>query len=302
MEKVLSTLATMPAFIIDMFTEHPAVSVAGVLVFLLALMVPGRIGSLLRKVVILANVLFAMAGGFMGRLQNGYQIICLSAISLLILFIIRMTVRINAAIRQRKIDARIEEKALAKAAKRRGSFKKRQGYSGEPREADDEDFVPPSSSHAEIRQVIEDEINEGKAREEATIAAYESEISDTDGSEGFEEETEDTEFDSVGERVTEKTDEVSVDRDFDDRKEPSYIPLQSEDNPYPAGVEVPNDLPEGVFYVRPRPFTGQTAQQVLENDIKEALKRLAELRDNGILTDAEFEDKKTELLTRIKTQ
>jgi hypothetical protein len=174
MDRVLSTLLKMPGFIIEMFTEHLIVSVAGVMIFLLALIVPGRIGSLIRKVVILANVLFAMAGGFMGRLQNGYEIICLSAFSLIILFIVRMIVRISGAIKQRKIDARIEEKALAKAAKRRGAFKKRQGYSGESREIDDEDFVPPSEAHVEIRKVIENEINEGKAREEATIAAYES--------------------------------------------------------------------------------------------------------------------------------
>ena len=114
MDKVLSTLLKMPGFIIEMFTEHLVVSVAGVMIFLLALIVPGRIGSLIRKVVILANVLFAMAGGFMGRLQNGYEIICLSAFSLIILLVVRMIVRISGAIKQRKIDARIEEKALAK--------------------------------------------------------------------------------------------------------------------------------------------------------------------------------------------
>ena len=164
MDRVLSTLLKMPGFIIEMFTEHLIVSVAGVMIFLLALIVPGRIGSLIRKVVILANVLFAMAGGFMGRLQNGYEIICLSAFSLIILLVVRMIVRISGAIKQRKIDARIEEKALAKAAKRRGAFKKRQGYSGESREIDDEDFVPPSEAHVEIRKVIENEINEGQGQ------------------------------------------------------------------------------------------------------------------------------------------
>ena len=53
MDRVLSTLLKMPGFIIEMFTEHLIVSVAGVMIFLLALIVPGRIGSLIRKVVIL---------------------------------------------------------------------------------------------------------------------------------------------------------------------------------------------------------------------------------------------------------
>ena len=327
MDRVLSTLLKMPGFIIEMFTEHLVVSVAGVMIFLLALIVPGRIGSLIRKVVILANVLFAMAGGFMGRLQNGYEIICLSAFSLIILFIVRMIVRISGAIKQRKIDARIEEKALAKAAKRRGAFKKRQGYSGESREIDDEDFVPPSEAHVEIRKVIENEINEGKAREEATIAAYES------GQSGAAEATQDAfededDFKDVNpfyyddtfesDDALENDDSFENDDDFenddapgsaavdskrkpekgDEESGPSYIPLHNEKESYSAVMA--DDLPEGVFYVRPRLYSDQTAKKVLENDVHEALKRLSELRDNGILTDEEFEVKKAELLARIK--
>lgn len=309
MDRVLSTLLKMPGFIIEMFTEHLVVSVAGVMIFLLALIVPGRIGSLIRKVVILANVLFAMAGGFMGRLQNGYEIICLSAFSLIILLVVRMIVRISGAIKQRKIDARIEEKALAKAAKRRGAFKKRQGYSGESREIDDEDFVPPSEAHVEIRKVIENEINEGKAREEATIAAYES------GQSGAAEATQDA-FES--DDALENDDSFENDDDFenddasgsaavdssqkpekdDEESGPSYIPLHNEKESYSAAMA--DDLPEGVFYVRPRLYSDQTAKKVLENDVHEALKRLSELRDNGILTNEEFEVKKAELLARIK--
>ena len=327
MDRVLSTLLKMPGFIIEMFTEHLIVSVAGVMIFLLALIVPGRIGSLIRKVVILANVLFAMAGGFMGRLQNGYEIICLSAFSLIILLVVRMIVRISGAIKQRKIDARIEEKALAKAAKRRGAFKKRQGYSGESREIDDEDFVPPSEAHVEIRKVIENEINEGKAREEATIAAYESGQSNAaeahqdmfEDEDAFEEDNAfyyDDTFES--DDALENDDSFENDDDFenndasgsaavdsnqkpekdDEESGPSYIPLHNEKESYSAVMA--DDLPEGVFYVRPRLYSDQTAQKVLENDVHEALKRLSELRDNGILTDEEFEVKKAELLARIK--
>ena len=327
MDRVLSTLLKMPGFIIEMFTEHLVVSVAGVMIFLLALIVPGRIGSLIRKVVILANVLFAMAGGFMGRLQNGYEIICLSAFSLIILLVVRMIVRISGAIKQRKIDARIEEKALAKAAKRRGAFKKRQGYSGESREIDDEDFVPPSEAHVEIRKVIENEINEGKAREEATIAAYESGQSGAaeatqdvfEDEDAFEEDNafyyDDTfESDDALENDDSFEDEDSFKNDDapepavfnskqkpeknDEESGPSYIPLHNEKESYSAVMA--DDLPEGVFYVRPRLYSDQTAQKVLENDVHEALKRLSELRDNGILTDEEFEVKKAELLARIK--
>jgi hypothetical protein len=42
---------------------------------------------------------------------------------------------------------------------------------------------------------------------------------------------------------------------------------------------------------------GSTSQKV--NSIPEQIKKLAELRDAGILTDAEFQNKKTELLARM---
>lgn len=309
MDRVLSTLLKMPGFIIEMFTEHLIVSVAGVMIFLLALIIPGRFGSLIRKVVILANVLFAMAGGFMGRPQNGYEIICLSAFSLIILFIVRMIVRISGAIKQRKIDARIEEKALAKAAKRRGSFKKRQGYSGESREIDDEDFVPPSEAHVEIRKVIENEINEGKAREEATIAAYESGQSnaaeahqdafeDDDSFENDDDFENNDDFENDDASGSAAVDSNQKPEKDNEESGPSYIPLHNDKESYSAVMA--DDLPEGVFYVRPRLYSDQAAQKVLENDVHEALKRLSELRDNGILTDKEFEVKKAELLARIK--
>lgn len=171
MDKVISTLATMPAFIAELFEEHLVLTILGIMIFLLALMVPGRIGSLIRKIVILANVMFAMAGGFMGRGQNGYEIICLSAISLLLLFIIRTIVRIVGALKQRRIDARIEKRALAKAAKRRSTLSKPQSQDNGTNDQED-DFVPPELSQVEIRQVIENEINEGKARNEAVLASH----------------------------------------------------------------------------------------------------------------------------------
>ncbi|MDO4803993.1 MAG: SHOCT domain-containing protein [Lachnospiraceae bacterium] len=310
MEKILDALAKMPAFLAELFTEHPVIAVAGVMAFLLALMVPGRIGSLIRKIVVLANVMFAMAGGFMGRGQNGYQIICLSAISLITLFIVRLIVRIVAAIKQRRIDARIEERALAKAAKRRGSFKKRRGYSGEPRDTWDDDFVPPEESQIEIRQVIENEISEGKARNEAA-AQQASFISDDKIDYEAMPET-DEPFDAWN-TATWPVDETeaanaSLTSEWDamttrahtqaGQKGPLFVPLQSpEETMAQSGTD---DLPEGVFYARPRPNSGISADQYLAYDINAALKRLAELRDNGIMTDEEFEDKKAELLARMK--
>ena len=60
-------------------------------------------------------------------------------------------------------------------------------------------------------------------------------------------------------------------------------------------------LPEGIFYARPnteeKHFDGNS---VLAADIYEALLKLGKLKDQGIITELEFQKKKTELLEKIK--
>jgi hypothetical protein len=60
-------------------------------------------------------------------------------------------------------------------------------------------------------------------------------------------------------------------------------------------------LPEGIFYARPnteeKHFDGNS---VLAADIYEALLKLGKLKDQGIITELEFQKKKTELLEKIR--
>ena len=139
MEKVIRALKLTPAFLAEMFSEHPVISVIGLLIFLSALIISGRLGSFIRKIVILANILFAMAGGFMGRSQHGQEIICLSAIALIILFIVRRIVRIAGVIKNHRDETRIRKRAHALAAKRRHKLKHQQQESRITQETNSED-------------------------------------------------------------------------------------------------------------------------------------------------------------------
>lgn len=60
-------------------------------------------------------------------------------------------------------------------------------------------------------------------------------------------------------------------------------------------------LPEGIFYARPnteeKHFDGNS---VLAADIYEALLKLGKLKEQGIITELEFQKKKTELLEKIR--
>jgi hypothetical protein len=63
-----------------------------------------------------------------------------------------------------------------------------------------------------------------------------------------------------------------------------------------GGVNVPMDV-EPAAWPPPQPMA--SAQQAAQASSLGALEKLAELRDRGVLTPQEFEDKKKELLDRV---
>ncbi len=82
-----------------------------------------------------------------------------------------------------------------------------------------------------------------------------------------------------------------------DAKE-SWHDSNEPDVPVLPGDET-GSLPEGVFYAKPetKKFEGNS---VLSADVYEALLKLGTLRENGIITELEFQKKKTELLDKIR--
>jgi hypothetical protein len=63
----------------------------------------------------------------------------------------------------------------------------------------------------------------------------------------------------------------------------------------PKAQQAPRDRPQlGTLLGRP----GRGAPQAPRSEVSEQLQKLAELRDEGVLSDEEFEAKKAELLAR----
>lgn len=59
-------------------------------------------------------------------------------------------------------------------------------------------------------------------------------------------------------------------------------------------------LPEGIFYAKPEEEKQFDGNSVLAADIYEALLKLGKLKEQGIITELEFQKKKTELLDKIR--
>ncbi len=257
MSRVIEYIQKVPEYLSIEFTTHTLAAVIVLAVFLYVLFFSNKAAEILRKIFIAACVIFAAAGGFNGPKNYGFQMICTAIIALVILAIVRTVRNAIVTVRQNRINARIEERALAKAAKRRGSFKNKQGYSGEAKPIVD-DYVPGKMSKDEINDVIENEVvgtspvsseNEAPAPEE-TLPVQE-------------------EAPPVPEEAPAAEDSAAVPPETPPEEE------SSSDGPAAEGAAISKD------------------------EVYDALAKLGDLKDKGILTEEEFAAKKAELLAKI---
>ncbi len=160
MERILIYLQTVPDYLQYQFNNHMAVCVVILTVYLFALIFTNRIANLIRPFVIGACICFMVYGAFQGLGGHGYQAVLTGVLALALMFIFRLLKTIIVSSYQNKVNARIEQKALEKAAKRRGTFSARQGYSGNaapaPAPAPKKKKEDDRMTDHEIRNVVDD--------------------------------------------------------------------------------------------------------------------------------------------------
>ena len=154
MGNIFSYLKDVPAYLQHVWQTMPVVFIL-VCVFFVVSLFSGRIPGIIRKVFIIACVIYALVGGFTRRADYGRQIVWVAALLLLALALIRGLILLIQTRRQNKINAKIEERALAKAARRRGSFHSKQGYSGSVRP--EPEYVPEKMNSEEIDAIVKGE-------------------------------------------------------------------------------------------------------------------------------------------------
>ena len=292
-ETILVHLRHIPDYLSAQWSAQMGICIIICAVYLVSLFMAGNPGKLLRKIMTTLLVVYVLYGIYLRSNKFGYQIILIGLIALFVMGIIRFIINTAAEIRQNRIDAKIEEKALAMAEGRRGSFKSNAGgvnnYSLEP------DPAEADLTQEEIQDSIESQIRAAKAQVSRDESAGKEEVR------------------PVPEKhdapVTSSWMSASI-----------YADSENSEQPHDSvGTALDYDtidddvIPEGAFYARPH-FDAPPAYDVPEETytnvsvmppaeqieaIYDALNKLGELRDMGILTEAEFTQKKQELLAKL---
>jgi len=152
MQSVSEQIKAVPDYIKWGFTHQTLIAVIVLAVFIFVLFFSNKAAGILRTLF----VIVCIAACVYGAIAKKFDIVWTAFLALVILAIVRLITYIIHTIRQNRINARIEERALAKAAQRRGSWKNKQGYSGEAKPIVD-DYKPGKMSDDEIKDVIEND-------------------------------------------------------------------------------------------------------------------------------------------------
>lgn len=182
MGNIFSYLKDVPDYLRHVWQTMPVVFILVCIVFLVSLF-SGKIPGIIRRVFIVACVVYALIGGFTRRAEYGRQIVWVAALLLLSLALIRSIVFIIQTSHQNRINAKIEEKALAKAARRRGSFNNKQGYSGSSRP--EPEYVPEKMNSEEIDALVQ-------GGDPEDIIRFDKDVSDDDALQTLLEDKEET--------------------------------------------------------------------------------------------------------------
>ena len=153
LNRIISYMSAVPDYLIMLWNDYPAILIVAGALFVIALFFPGTVAAFIRRIFLVACFLLAVAGGFMGSRQNGHQMICIGASAIIIVGIVRLIINTISSAHRNRVNRKIEKAALEKAAKRRGSFRNKQGFNGDREEAPDLSS-PEAVSQEEIRKNI----------------------------------------------------------------------------------------------------------------------------------------------------
>ena len=152
MSTILEQIREIPGYIRWAFTSRTIAAVVIALLFIFVLFFSNKVAGVFRKFFIV----LCIGASVYAAIAKKYDILWTAVFMLIILAIVRLIAYIIRTVRQNRINARIEERALAKAAQRRGSWKNKQGYSGQAKPIED-DYTPGEMSKDEIADVIEND-------------------------------------------------------------------------------------------------------------------------------------------------
>lgn len=161
--EIVNILKTMPAYILGLIQDHTITFVITAVVFAFIVFFSNKAANKLRTIYILAALLLIV----FSFISQSWPRIVLIILSLIVLGILRLIGFIISEIRITRKNKRIEERALEKAAKRRGNWQNKQGYSGARKMIVEPEYIPGKMNREEIEEVIRNEFSDKKPEEPA---------------------------------------------------------------------------------------------------------------------------------------
>lgn len=149
---IFNAMEQVPVLIADIFSRYMILAILCCIVYVLVLFFSNKVFDAVRKLVVLALIGWICVGLYRYRGAKGTLApVALACTLLLFLAVVRMIRQIIVSTKETITNRRIEKQALAKAAKRRGSWKMRQGRSGP---APEETAAPAEGGAAEGEEAV----------------------------------------------------------------------------------------------------------------------------------------------------
>lgn len=153
MPNLMEILKILPSYALGLIQKYTFPAVIAAAVFIFILFFTNKVASFLRKVFVFAVVIICVYAYF----RDNWNLMAAAVCCVLVLAVVRLIGYIITTIRTNRRNKRIEERALERAAKRRGSWKNKQGYSGARKLIEEPEYVPEEMNKEEIAAVINNE-------------------------------------------------------------------------------------------------------------------------------------------------
>lgn len=170
MTMILDILKNMPAYAIGLVHDHMILMVILAALFIFVTFFSNQIANKLRSAFILVSLLIIV----FAFISQKWPRIGFIVLGLIAMAVIRLIGFIISEIRITRKNKRIAERALEKAAKRRGSWQNKQGYSGARKLIVEPEYVPGKMNREEIEEIIKNEFADKKPEENSEEASEEA--------------------------------------------------------------------------------------------------------------------------------
>lgn len=184
-QELMNILKTMPLYVIGLLKDHTVLFIAAAVVFIFVTFFTNKVANKLRTIFVLGSLLLIV----FSFISQSWPRIVFITLGLLVMMFCRAIGFAISEIRIIRRNKRIEERALAKAAKRRGNWENKRGYSGARRLIIEPEYIPEEMDQNEIEDVIKYETTDKKPEdfiektEETTEEIIVEEVTKTDDAE-----------------------------------------------------------------------------------------------------------------------